>query len=164
MDGARSVGCGGGGDGRWTRSAVPSSVVWRRAFAPSGGPRNEVGGAKKGRNPKGRPVGGKGNSRKDNGWQWSKGARCVVRAPSPYGCSAPRKNVDVDRHWARRRIPEVERRMPVVSLWRSMIRSVLERGASAGGRLLMERGGYGRSGVEAAQRTNSFTYGVVERT
>ena len=46
----------------------------------------------------------------------------------------------------------MEKRMPVVSVWRSMIGSVLERGASAEGGLLAERGGYGRSGVEAAVR------------
>ena len=42
--------------------------------------------------------------------------------------------------------------MPVVPGWGAMIGSVLERGAAAEGGLLAERGGYGRSGVEAVVR------------
>ena len=40
----------------------------------------------------------------------------------------------------------------MVSVWWSMIESVLERAASAVWGLLVNRGGYGRSGVEAAVR------------
>ena len=72
--------------------------------------------------------------------------------PVRMGVVLPCKNVDGDRHWARRRVPEVEVRMPVVSVWRSMIGSVLERGASADGGLPAERGDCGRSGVEATVR------------
>ena len=97
--------------------------------------------------------GGRWSSKRENEWRRGKGSRCVVDAPSPYRCSAPRKNVGGDRHWARRQVPEVEEWMSMVSVWRSMIESFLERGAPADGGLLAEWGDYGRrSGVEAAAR------------
>ena len=97
--------------------------------------------------------GGRWSSKRENEWRRGKGSRCVVDAPSPYRCSAPRKNVGWDCHWTRRRVSEVGGWMAMFLVWQSLIESVLKRGAPVEVELFAERGGYGRySGVEAVAR------------